>query len=90
MSNFQKGPWCDLMDALYWRFLYVHSDILAPNPEMAPFITCITRMDEEKRSVLIDNVEKYLASIGACAGVPKPSSDGNTPRRRRQPDVRRF
>lgn len=83
MSNFQKGPWCDLWDALYWRFLYVHRDIFAHNPRMAPFITYITRMDEEKRSVLIDNAEKYLGSIGACAGIPESSSRGDTPKRRR-------
>ena len=24
MSDYQKGPWGELWDALYWRFLYVH------------------------------------------------------------------
>lgn len=74
MSNFGKGPWCDLWDALYWRFLYVHRDIFAHNPRMAPFIAYITRMPEEKRSVLIDRAEQYLASIGACAGVLQHSA----------------
>ncbi|OPX66665.1 MAG: Deoxyribodipyrimidine photo-lyase-related protein [Methanoregulaceae archaeon PtaB.Bin056] len=74
MSNFKKGPWCDLWDALYWRFLYVHRDIFAHNPRMAPFIAYITRMPEERRSALIDRAGVYLASIGACAVTPQLSS----------------
>ncbi len=79
MSNFGKGPWCELWDALYWRFLYVHRDIFAHNPRMAPFIAYITRMPEERRSVLIDRAGQYLASIGACAGVPQSSSKREKP-----------
>jgi len=83
MSNFEKGPWCDLWDALYWRFLYVHRDVFAHNPRMAPFIAYITRMPEERRSVLIDRAEQYLASIGACEGVPQPSPHRKGPGRGR-------
>jgi hypothetical protein len=39
---------------------------------MAPFITFITRMPEEKRQPLIEKAERYLASIaiGTCDGMP--------------------
>jgi deoxyribodipyrimidine photolyase-related protein len=71
MSDYKEGPWCDLWDALYWRFLFVHRDIFEHNPRMAPFITYITRMPEEKRIPLIQKAEEYLAFIWACAGVPQ-------------------
>jgi deoxyribodipyrimidine photolyase-related protein len=69
MGNYPKGPWCDMWDALYWRFLYVHRDLFEHNPRMAPFITYITRMPEEKRQQLIEKAERYLISIGGCAGL---------------------
>jgi len=76
MSNYPKGPWCDVWDALYWRFLFVHRELFAHNPRMAPFITYITRMPEEKRQPLIEKAERYLISIEECAGIPNYSPKG--------------
>jgi len=82
MGNYPKGPWCEVWDALYWRFLYVHRDMFEHNPRMAPFITYITRMPEEKRAPLIVKAEQYLISIGECDGVsnhpPGESTGGST------------
>jgi deoxyribodipyrimidine photolyase-related protein len=83
MSNYKEGPWCDLWDALYWRFLYVHRDLFEHNPRMAPFITYITRMPEERRQELIEKAEQYLTSIGACAGVPNSPQGEGKPKKRR-------
>jgi deoxyribodipyrimidine photolyase-related protein len=83
MGNYPKGPWCDRWDALYWRFLYVHRDQFEHNPRMAPFITYITRMPEEKRQQLIEKAEQYLASIGACSGVPTSPLGEGKPKKRR-------
>lgn len=74
MGNFSKGPWCDVWDALYWRFLYVNKDRFEHNPRMAPLITYITRMPEEERQQLLDKAERYLSSIGACEVVPHHST----------------
>ena len=38
MSNFKKGPWCAIWDALYWRFVDLHSDFFACNPRMAVMV----------------------------------------------------
>jgi len=35
MSDFAKGPWCPIWDALYWRFIHNHADFFAGNPRMA-------------------------------------------------------
>jgi deoxyribodipyrimidine photolyase-related protein len=35
MSNFRKGPWCEIWDALYWRFVDRHRDFFASNPRMS-------------------------------------------------------
>jgi len=38
MSDFKKGPWCPVWDALYWRFVDRHSDFFARNPRMAVMV----------------------------------------------------
>lgn len=35
MSNFKPGPWCEVWDALYWRFVDVHRDFFASNPRLS-------------------------------------------------------
>ena len=35
MSNFQRGPWCEIWDSLYWRFVDRHRDFFAGNPRMS-------------------------------------------------------
>ncbi|MFM7148340.1 MAG: cryptochrome/photolyase family protein, partial [Gemmataceae bacterium] len=38
MSNFAKGDWCAVWDALYWRFIDRHSAFFAGNPRMAVMV----------------------------------------------------
>jgi deoxyribodipyrimidine photolyase-related protein len=38
MSDFAKGPWCSVWDALYWRFVDRHADFLSRNPRMAVMV----------------------------------------------------
>lgn len=35
MSDFKRGPWCDVWDALYWRFVDRHVNFFAGNPRLA-------------------------------------------------------
>ena len=38
MSDFKKGPWCPVWDALYWRFVDRHAEFFAANPRMAVMV----------------------------------------------------
>lgn len=38
MSDFKKGSWCAVWDALYWRFVDRHADFLSTNPRMAVIV----------------------------------------------------
>lgn len=34
MSDYKKGPWSDVWDGLFWRFLEKHQDLISKNPRM--------------------------------------------------------
>ncbi|HPM83814.1 MAG TPA: cryptochrome/photolyase family protein [Candidatus Anammoximicrobium sp.] len=44
MSNFRKGPWCAVWDALYWRFIDRHREFFAGNPRMSVMVAQCDRM----------------------------------------------
>ncbi len=49
MSDYKKSEeWSKIVDALYWKFLYKHSNKFAQNPRMKMQIALLNKMDEEK------------------------------------------
>lgn len=44
MSNFPKGDWCAIWDALYWRFIHLHRQFFAANPRMAVMVSQCDRL----------------------------------------------
>ena len=49
MSDYKKGePWCEIVDALYWRFLYKYSSKFSSNPRMKMQIALLNKMSKEK------------------------------------------
>jgi len=62
MSDFPKGDWSTLWDALYWRFVKKNRDYLAQNPRLTPMLRYLDRMAPEKRKVLLKTAEDFLKS----------------------------
>lgn len=48
MSDFKKGPWCEVWDALYWCFIEKHSELFLANPRMSMMVNILKKMDPEK------------------------------------------
>ena len=44
MSNFAKGDWCPIWDALYWRFIHRHQAFFGANPRMSVMVSQCRRM----------------------------------------------
>lgn len=44
MSDFPRGDWCPIWDALYWRFVDRHRDFFEQNPRMAVMTSQLDRM----------------------------------------------
>ena len=63
MSNYPKGPWCDVVDGLYWRFVSVNRDTFAANPRMKMILGTLDKMKEEKRNYLFEKAENWINKV---------------------------
>jgi deoxyribodipyrimidine photolyase-related protein len=48
MSDYTKGPWCEVWDALYWNYIAKHSELFARNPRMSMIVNLVKKMDAAK------------------------------------------
>lgn len=63
MSNYPKGPWCDVVDGLYWRFVSVNRETFAANPRMKMILGTLDKMKQEKKQYLFDRAEKWIGEV---------------------------
>jgi deoxyribodipyrimidine photolyase-related protein len=47
MSDFKKGDWCPIWDALYWNFIAKHRDFFSSNPRMSVMTGQLDRMGDK-------------------------------------------
>ena len=60
MSDYGKGPWCDVVDGLYWRFIDRHREFFAGNPRLALMPRALDRLDGERRARIFAAAEEFL------------------------------
>jgi deoxyribodipyrimidine photolyase-related protein len=60
MSDYKKGPWCEIVDGLYWRFIDKHREFFGGNPRLALMPRALDRLDSERRSRIFLAAEAFL------------------------------
>ena len=50
MMHFKKGPWCDVMDGLYWKFIDRHKTFFLKNPRLAMMVRISEKMNKERKT----------------------------------------
>ena len=60
MSDYPKGPWCDVVDGLYWRFIDKHRDFFESNPRLALMPRALDRLDDGRRRSIFVAAEDFL------------------------------
>ncbi|KIC47648.1 phosphonate transporter [Ruegeria sp. ANG-S4] len=60
MSHWGKGPWADVWDGLYWRFIFKHMDDLARNPRWSMMCKTAARMHPETKIRHLNFAEAFL------------------------------
>jgi len=60
MSDFKEGPWCEVWDGFYWRFIRKHRDLFSRNPRMKVMVNQLDRMGKERLKHHLLVAEKFL------------------------------
>ncbi len=60
MSDFHKGPWCETLTALYWRFVARHRDLLSRNPRLGVMVKTLLKMSPSERQRRLAEAERFI------------------------------
>ncbi|WP_170332132.1 cryptochrome/photolyase family protein [Ruegeria arenilitoris] len=60
MSHWGKGPWAEIWDGLYWRFILKHSERLAGNPRWAMMCRTAQRMSPDIKANHLARADAFL------------------------------
>ncbi len=63
MSDYKKGPWQQIWDGLFWRFMNVNRDYFSRNKRLALLLKTFDKMPVEKRENHLKNAEEFLAEL---------------------------
>jgi deoxyribodipyrimidine photolyase-related protein len=69
MGDDPRGPWCEIWDGLYWRFIDRHRDFFASNPRLAMAVRTLERIDGQRRQALNAAAEAFLERVT----LPEPA-----------------
>lgn len=61
MSNYPKGEWCKIWDALYWRFIFIHQNTFKNNMRMRFSVEALKKMKETTLQTHLETAQKYLS-----------------------------
>ena len=60
MMHFKKGPWCDIMDGLYWRFIDRHKRFFLKNPRLAMMVRVSEKMNKERKIRIFKAANNFI------------------------------
>ena len=60
MMHFKKGPWCDVMDGLYWRFIDKNKKFFLKNPRLAMMVRILEKMNKERKTKIFKAANNFI------------------------------
>ncbi len=60
MMHFKKGPWCDVMDGLYWKFIDRHKKFFLKNPRLAMMVRVSEKMNKERKTRIFKAADNFI------------------------------
>lgn len=60
MSDYSKGPWCDVVDGLYWRFIKQHREFFEGNQRLAMMARMLDKLSDDRRQRIFAAAGKFL------------------------------
>jgi deoxyribodipyrimidine photolyase-related protein len=63
MSDYPKGAWQEIWDALFWRFMNKQRNFFLKNPRLGMLIKIYDQWDESKQKVIHQKANNFLAEL---------------------------
>ena len=63
MSDYPKGNWQQIWDALFWRFMNVHRAFFLQNPRLGMLVRTFDKMDTTKQSMHMKTAADFLNNL---------------------------
>ena len=63
MSDYKKGGWCSVWDALFWNFINNHKVFFKKNPRMRMLVSSFEKMNPEKKKSLIETSANFIENL---------------------------
>lgn len=63
MSDYKKGPWCEIWDGLYWRFIERHRPLFEKNHRSSMIVRQLDKMAPERKKRLLQSAETFLKEL---------------------------
>lgn len=63
MGDFAKGPWQEIWDGLFWRFMHQHRHFFTSNPRLGMLVGTFDKMPHEKKQKHLTIATKYLDGL---------------------------
>jgi deoxyribodipyrimidine photolyase-related protein len=63
MSDYPRGDWQKIWDALFWRFMDVHRDFFLGNPRLGMLIKTFDKKSDESKSEIHSIAQSFLSSL---------------------------
>jgi len=60
MSDYPKGPWCEIVDGLYWSFIRDHRDFFEKNPRSKMILGTLGRMDPSRKDTIYRAADAFI------------------------------
>lgn len=63
MSDESKGPWCEIMDGLYWGFIARHRPVFESNHRLSMMPRMLDKLDPDRRTRIIAAGEAFIDRV---------------------------
>ena len=61
MSDFKRGDWCEVVDGLYWSFIFKHSEFFKSNPRLSLMTRSLDKMNKDKKERIFKLAEDFIS-----------------------------
>lgn len=63
MSDYKADNWCQILDSLFWRFVYKYKDFFNQNPRLRILVSNLNRKNQDEIKKLVSTAENFLESL---------------------------